>query len=376
MKNSKKKKGFTLVEVLVVVLIVGILAAIAIPSYHFTIERSRATQGITSLTQIAKAQKTYSAKRGKYAESMIGLPLDMKDSDGSEATGAEFADQYFDYKIFGDEFERARATRNTGEYELSVDYGTGQIFCRPIEHKICQDLNLAEGEELITWPQKKECSPSDYQYSDKIYNCTLYLFKDGTKRAALCNIDTSLQNSTCHMFNNEDKRYLILWLGIHQVMYMDPETGKKTKIYQYNTDGTLKWYERQENGIRRESIQFSDSDTRIMIYDEGTEKNYYTTYFPNNGNAYVKRYVNNFPKYTQYYDAEGRVSHIIYNSSELNARVYYNPDGSIKSSSCSSGCDGWEPPEISSLYVAPEKPVVDYDCLKENSDYPAACGTF
>ena len=243
MKNTKKRKGFTLVEVLVVVLIVGILAAIAIPSYHFTIERSRATQGITSLTQIAKAQKTYNAKRGKYAESMIGLPLDMKDSDGSEATGAEFADQYFDYKIFGDEFERARATRNTGEYELSVEYETGEIFCRPIEHKICQNLNLAEGEELIHWPQKTECDPAEYGRSKPYYVCRRTLYKDGTKRDMVCWVG----HSSCSIYNNEKEKIGDINGNINQggkrafyLMEYFPGTNQISKYsHYYDDDGSL-----------------------------------------------------------------------------------------------------------------------------------------
>lgn len=144
-KSRRNKQGFTLMEMMVVILIIAVLTTIAMPVYRVAVEKARATQGITSLTQIAKAQKTYNAKRGEYADNMLGLSLEMKDSEGSNVTGAEFSDQYFDYKIFGDEFERARATRNTGEYELSVDYGTGEVFCRPIEHKICQQLNLKEG---------------------------------------------------------------------------------------------------------------------------------------------------------------------------------------------------------------------------------------
>ncbi len=142
---KRNKKGFTLVEVLVVVLIISILAAIAVPSYNFAVERSRASQGITSLTQIASAQKNYVAKKGNYSETMLNLPLQMNNQDGSAVVGAEFSDKFFDYEIFGDDEEASVARRNNGEYELSIDYNTGKIFCRPIEHKICRDLNLDEG---------------------------------------------------------------------------------------------------------------------------------------------------------------------------------------------------------------------------------------
>ena len=50
-KNNNK--GFTLIELLVVVLILGILAAMAMPQYFKAVERSRMTEAVTLLSNIA-----------------------------------------------------------------------------------------------------------------------------------------------------------------------------------------------------------------------------------------------------------------------------------------------------------------------------------
>jgi len=53
-------KGFTLMELMVVVLIVGILATVAVPSYKKTRESSHAAEAITVLQQLSMAQRQLS----------------------------------------------------------------------------------------------------------------------------------------------------------------------------------------------------------------------------------------------------------------------------------------------------------------------------
>ena len=62
----QKREAFTLVELIIVVIVVGVLAAIAIPRYFKTTERVYDAEGVTILKAIFDAQKRYLTEHGRY----------------------------------------------------------------------------------------------------------------------------------------------------------------------------------------------------------------------------------------------------------------------------------------------------------------------
>jgi type IV pilus assembly protein PilE len=60
---KKNEKGFTLAELLVVVLIIGVLTALSIPQYTKAVERARATEAMSLVKNINEAVYTYAAER-------------------------------------------------------------------------------------------------------------------------------------------------------------------------------------------------------------------------------------------------------------------------------------------------------------------------
>ena len=65
--------GFTLVELLVVVLIIGILAAIALPQYNKAVERSRMAEAMQRLGDYASAQQVYYMHNNGFASAYSTL---------------------------------------------------------------------------------------------------------------------------------------------------------------------------------------------------------------------------------------------------------------------------------------------------------------
>ncbi len=66
-------RGFTLIELMVVVAIVAILAAIALPSYNNYVMRSRRASGHDMLMMVATAQERYYTNHNAYATDLADL---------------------------------------------------------------------------------------------------------------------------------------------------------------------------------------------------------------------------------------------------------------------------------------------------------------
>ncbi len=68
--------GFTLLELIMVVVIIGILASIAGPMYFKTVERARISEGRRMLGMVRMAQMRYYAEHGQFTSNMNELDID------------------------------------------------------------------------------------------------------------------------------------------------------------------------------------------------------------------------------------------------------------------------------------------------------------
>lgn len=75
MEPLKKHQGFTLFEIITVVIIIGVLTGLAMPQYFLTMERFKAEEGRQTLISIYAAQKRYELDHddGQFATDLSQL---------------------------------------------------------------------------------------------------------------------------------------------------------------------------------------------------------------------------------------------------------------------------------------------------------------
>jgi prepilin-type N-terminal cleavage/methylation domain-containing protein len=89
LKGSRKQSGFTMVELLIVVIILGVLAAIAIPQFAGNTDDARLSALDTSLSELRNAIEMY------YHQHSNVYPGAVKETDGTASANAAAAQTAF-----------------------------------------------------------------------------------------------------------------------------------------------------------------------------------------------------------------------------------------------------------------------------------------
>lgn len=136
-------KGFSLIELLTVVLIVGILSAIALPQYTKAVEKSRAAEAMTLCKSVIEAQNRSLAAFPNASVARKGA-IDVQLTGGTwnsnNANANTYTTDLFVYTLLS---TGCRAHRRNGAYsgyELTFGHdGTGS--CTDGEGSICASFS-------------------------------------------------------------------------------------------------------------------------------------------------------------------------------------------------------------------------------------------
>ena len=142
-------KGFTLIEMLVVVLIIGILAAIALPQYQHTVDKARYAALMDITRAIADANERFYLVNDRYSTNFNQLDVDIS---ANSVSGSIVSFDWGNCTFIGQqEIQCTNDTTLKNQYIIHYNQGVGSeqggIFCtaQGVEEnsrydKVCQDV--------------------------------------------------------------------------------------------------------------------------------------------------------------------------------------------------------------------------------------------
>ncbi len=104
----RSRRGYTVLEMLTVVAIIGVLAATALNNYKAQTMRAKRVEAIEGLSTVWKAQMSYFAEHSRFAASFDAIDFQVEGGHKISLTSYQ-GQRYF--------------------YQLSQPWGTGSFYC-------------------------------------------------------------------------------------------------------------------------------------------------------------------------------------------------------------------------------------------------------
>lgn len=96
-KKLKNRKGFTLIELIVVIAILGILAAVLVPQFGGFTDKARSAQGMTDAQAITTAIEAFNVENGAYPEAANEATIEKLAGIKAGSLTLSDVDGYFQY---------------------------------------------------------------------------------------------------------------------------------------------------------------------------------------------------------------------------------------------------------------------------------------
>lgn len=156
--NMRQYRGFTLIELMIVVAVIGILAAVAYPAYTDSVLKGRRAQGRTALAELMQQQERYMTQNNCYLGFTTNASFSATPAAPSPATacgGVTAASVPF--KVF------------SGDSSASAAYRLSATTCTAGG----TTLSIAECVRVVATPIKSDPTAGDLEMSsNSTKNCT------------------------------------------------------------------------------------------------------------------------------------------------------------------------------------------------------------
>ena len=132
-----KKGGFTLAEIAVAIVIIGVIAILALPGYQWIVQRIKNEEGKQALLNVYQSQLQYKKETGSYATVFSDLDLDYPAGSFSTFSPVEADSSSVARCTSGTAVRVGYITRTDGTYTLEL-LEDGTIQCTPCASSACQ----------------------------------------------------------------------------------------------------------------------------------------------------------------------------------------------------------------------------------------------
>jgi len=113
--GRRRQAGYTVMDMMVVVLIMGVLASLGFNQYSKYIARSRRPETVVAFRAIATAQREYLLTHGKFAGTFSALGFNIER--GARISPTEIQGMTYNYRILQDDGPRSWYVVATGNID-------------------------------------------------------------------------------------------------------------------------------------------------------------------------------------------------------------------------------------------------------------------